>query len=330
MKNTDDIVNLVAGFVEPGRKEELFSEMEQNPESEKIYNKMKAAWAFWASTQSMPEYKIENSYKKLQARLNPRNTSFRLKANLILKYAAVLLLFLCTVPLTFYLKKQFTPGTALKYTSVVAKYKQVSEVILPDSSVVWLNSGSTLTYNNNYSLDNRDLIIKGEAYFDITKNKKIPLTVSFKNLKVKVLGTKFNVNAYPDNKNVIVALETGSVELSHAKNKSFSYTLEPGEIAEYDTVQKEVRLKKTTVGDYTAWKDGVLVFKDKPMIEVLKVLERKFDVEFIVDNPAIYEPAFNATFKGENLTEVLDFIKYTCYIDYKLQKDDSNTIIKLY
>lgn len=330
MKNTDDIVNLVTGSIEPRRKEQLFSEIEQDPESEKIYNKVKVAWAFLASAKNMSEYKIENSYKKLQKRLNSRKTSFRLKTNLLLKYAAVLMLFLCTVPMALYLKNQFTHETDLKYTSVIAKYKQISEVILPDSSIVWLNSGSTLTYNSNYSLDNRDLILTGEAYFDITKNKKIPLTVSFNNLKVRVLGTKFNVSAYPNNQNLTVALESGSVELSHTKNKFFKYTLEPGEIAEYDKAKEVVRVKKTTINDYTAWKDGILLFKNTPMKEVFKKLERKFDIDIVVKNPAVYEPVFNATFKNEGLTEVLDYIKFSCHVDYKIQKDKDKLKVTLY
>ncbi len=331
MKNTEDIINLATGCIESGRKEELFSEIEKDLESEIIYNKAKAAWAFLASTNNMPQYKIENSYKKLQARLNSRSKTFRLKTNLLLKYAAVLLLFLCTLPLAFYLKNQFSNETDLKYTSVVAKYKQIAEVILPDSSVVLLNSGSTLTYNNNYSRDNRDLSLTGEAYFDIKKNKKIPLTVSINDFKVKVLGTKFNVSAYPDDQKITVALETGAVELQHEISKSFSYKLEPGEIAEYNTTIKDVRVKKTSIGDYTAWKNGLLVFKDTPMDEVIKVLERKFNADFIVEDTAIYEPAFNATFRDENLVEVLDYIKFTCHVNYTLSKDDSNrTIIKLH
>ncbi|WP_159522975.1 FecR family protein [Sunxiuqinia indica] len=331
MKNTEDIMNLAAGCIEPGREEELFSEIEKDPESEKIYNKAKAAWAFLASSKDMPEYKIENSYKKLQARLNTRSKTLRLKTNLLLKYAAVLLLFLCTLPLAFFLKNQFANETDLKYTSVVAKYKQIAEVILPDSSVVVLNSGSTLTYNNNYSRDNRDVSLIGEAYFDIKKNKKIPLTVSINDFKVKVLGTKFNVSAYPDDQKITVALETGAVELQHEISKSFSYKLEPGEIAEYNKAIKDVRVKKTSIGDYTAWKNGLLVFKDTPMDEVIKILERKFNADFIVEDSAIYDPAFNATFQDENLVEVLDYIKFTCHVNYTIGKDDRNrTIIKLY
>lgn len=332
-QNTEDIISLAAGRIEPKLKDEMFSAIEQDPESEKIYNKAKGAFALLASTNRMPEYQIEDSYKKLHARLNSRKTLFLPAGKSLLKYAAALILLLGVSSLFFYLKNQgnLAGYTELKYTTVVAKYKQISEVILPDSSVVWLNSGSTLTYNNNYSLDNRDLVIKGEAYFDIRKNKKIPLTVSFNNFKVKVLGTKFNVCAYPDNTELTVALEKGSVELVNTTNAAFNCKLKPGEIAECDVNTKEIKVKEATVRDYSAWKEGLLVFKDTPMDEVIKILERKFNTEFIVEDPAIYEPSFNATFKDENLAEVLDYIQYTCHISYKLTKDSTNkTIIKLY
>ncbi|MGV8096704.1 MAG: FecR family protein [Mangrovibacterium sp.] len=333
MKNTDDIIKLAAGCVEPGRKEELFSELEQDPESEKTYNKVKVASAFLASANKMPEYKIENSYKKLQAKINLHATPFRLKASLLLKYAAILILLLGILPFLFYLRNQYrlTGNTELKYTSVVAKYKEMSQVILPDSSIVWLNSGTTLTYNNHYSFNNRDLSVKGEAYLDVRKNSEIPLIITCDELKVKVLGTKFNVSAYPEDHQITVALESGAIELLHTKNKSFNYKLRPGEIAHYNPELKKVTIEKTNVADYTVWKDGFLFFKDTPMSEVIKRLERKFNVDIVVKNPAVYEPAFNATFKDENLIEVLDYIRYSCHIGYKIQKNNTNRIkVELY
>lgn len=331
MENTNDIVKLITGDIEPRRKDELFSEIEHDSESEKIYNKVKAAWAFLASANKMPEYKIEDSYKRLQAKLKPHPSSFRLKVNLILRYAAILILFLGILPLVFFIKNQLIEETDLKYTSIVAKYKEMSQVILPDSSIVWLNSGTTLTYNSDYSFSNRDLSVKGEAYFDVRKNNKIPLTVSCDELKVKVLGTKFNVSAYPEDHNITVVLESGAVELLHAKNKSFNYKLKPGEMAQYDELSNNITIKETNVKDYTVWKDGLLFFRDTPMKEVIKTLERKFNADIVVENPTVYEPAFNATFKDENLVEVLDYIQYSCHIKYKIQKDSMKKVkIELY
>jgi ferric-dicitrate binding protein FerR (iron transport regulator) len=331
MKNTDDIVKFIAGCDDTKLKEKILSDIDRDNESEQVYNKVKVAWAFLASVNKMPEYKIEKSYKKFQTRINLRPTRFLFKVNNVLKYAAILVLFFGILSLVFYIENQSTNETELRYTSVVAKYKQISQVILPDSSIVWLNSGTTLRYDNNYSLNNRDLSIRGEAYLEVRKNRKIPLIVTCNELKVKVLGTKFNVSAYPDDDKVTVSLESGSVELLHTKNRSFDYKLRPGEMAQYDTVLKDIAIKKTNVNDYTVWKDGVLVFKDTPMEEVFKRIERKFDVNIVVENPTVYEPAFNATFKNENLVEVLDYIQYSCHVRYKISKDNTDKIkIKLY
>ncbi len=333
MKNTDDIIKLAAGCIEPERKGDLFSELEQNPESETLYNKAKTAQAFLASSAKMSEYKIENSYRKLQKKINLQTTVFRFQTGIFLKYAAILVLLSGILPLLYYLKKQnrLPVEQELKYTSVVARYKEMSQIILPDSSVVWLNSGTTLTYNNDYAVGNRDLSVKGEAYFDVRKNRKIPLTVTCDELKVKVLGTKFNISAYPEDHQITVALESGAVELLHTKNKSFSYKLNPGEMARYSIASKDMTVEKANVADFTVWKDGLLVFKDTPMAEVIKRLERKFNVEMIVGNSSVYEPAFNATFKDENLAEVLDYIRFSCHIQYKILKDNTNKIkVELY
>lgn len=333
LKNTDDIIKLAAGCIESERKAELFSELGQDPELETIYNKAKTAHAFLASSSKMSEYKIENSYKKLQSKMKLNAAPFRKKGSLLLKYAAILILLSGIAPLLFYLKNQnkLPAEPELKYTSVVARYKETSQVILPDSSVVWLNSGTTLTYNNGYAVGNRDLSVCGEAFFDVRRNNKIPLTVTCDELKVKVLGTKFNISAYPGDHQIMVALEAGAVELLHTKNQSFSYQLSPGEIARYHIASKDMTVEKANVTDFTAWKDGLLVFKDTPMKEVIKRLERKFDVNMIVSNPLVFEPAFNATFKDENLDEVLDYIRFSCHIQYKILKDNTNKIkVELY
>lgn len=331
MENKEDIIKLITENLEPDRKEEIFSEIGHDPEYEEVYNKVKVAQAFLASTNKMPEYKIENSYKKLQKRMRPEFAPSRFKAALLLKYAAILILILGAVPATFYIKNQFARKAVLKYTSIITENGETSQIVLPDSSVVWLNACTSLTYNNNYSFNNRELLVKGEAYLNVRKNREIPLIINCDELKIKVLGTSFNVKAYPEEHKITVALESGSVELLHAKNESFSYKLKPGEIAQYDTELKNVTIKRTAILNYTGWKEQLLVFKDAPMAEVIRVLERKFDVEITVRDQAVYEPAFNATFRNEDLTEILNYIRYSCHIAYKIQKDKTNkTSIELY
>lgn len=331
MENSDDIINFIAGNIDTESKERILSEIDKDSEKENVYKKVKVASAFLASTGKMQDYKIENSYKKLQARIHLFPNHLHSNINRFLKYAAILIVFLSIVPFLYLYQKEFSTEGAkiLKYTSVVANYRQISKVILPDSSVIWLNSGTILTYNNNYSVTNRDLTINGEAYLNVRKNRKYPLIVSCKGLKVKVLGTKFNVAAYPEDDKVTIALESGLVELTDVKGESI-YKLKPGESAQYDTQSKNIVMKKPNVKDFSAWKDGLLVFRDSPMKEVLKKLERKFNVDIVAEDPRVFEPLFNAKFKDENLMEILDYIHYSCHFQYEILNNTGIVTIRLY
>ena len=121
--------------------------------------------------------------------------------------------------LAFYLGKQnfFGSDYGIKYTSVIADNGQISKVILPDNSVVWLNSGTTLTYDNNYSFNNRNLYLNGQVSLVVKKNEILPLIVAGGNLRVKVLGTRFDVNAYPDDNMIKVIL---NIRIKHESVKS--------------------------------------------------------------------------------------------------------------
>jgi ferric-dicitrate binding protein FerR (iron transport regulator) len=221
--------------------------------------------------------------------------------------------------------------SGIKYTSVVAGRGQISKVILPDSSVVWLNSGTTLTYDNGYSYKNRDLNLSGQAFLEVKKNKKLPLSVASGDLRIKVLGTRFDVCAYPDENSIRVFLESGKVELLNAADHSFNYKLSPGEVAKYNTQSGKIKIKEAAKGDYFTWKDGTLKFVDVPMDEVIKQLERKFDVEVTVKSPNVYKTVFNANFTTESLKEILDYIQFSCPISYQLivQKETAKSKVIL-
>lgn len=318
MKNLEDILKLITGNVDAECKQDIYSTVRGDTDAEDIFKKAKITWALMSSTRKMPDYKVEESYRVLHARISLRQNSF--KFNQYLKYAAVLILAVGISTLTFYLGKQKSdisePG--LKYTSVVADRGQISKVILPDSSIIWLNSGTTLTYDNHYSYNNRNLNLSGQAFLEVRKNRDLPLIVASGNLRVKVLGTRFDMNAYPDDDMIKVILESGKVELLNSTNNSFNYKLNPGEMAEYESQSGRMEIKTVESKKYSNWKEGDLVFVDTPMAEVLKSLERKFDIEIEVGNSKVYKSVFNANFKNESLKEILDYIQFSCPVTYRL------------
>jgi ferric-dicitrate binding protein FerR (iron transport regulator) len=329
MKKGDDIFNLITGSLEKEGREEIFSDIRNEPADLDLFKKAKTAWAFLASSRKAPDYKVEQSYKRLQNRIYSSEKTFRLTA--LYRYAAVAFLFLSMAATMFYLGRSGSfNGNKLQYTSVVADYGQISKVVLPDSSIIWLNSGTTLTYNNKFAVTNRDLSLKGQAFLNVTKNKRIPLTVSSGDLKVNVLGTRFDMRAYPEDNQISVVLESGSVELVNAASKSFSYKLKPGEMAKYRTDTKAIEINEINPSNYTTWKDGELVFVNDPMENVIRRLERKFNIEIVVKNPRVYQSIFNANFKNESLTEILDYIEFSCPITYQFateQEAEKQTVI---
>jgi ferric-dicitrate binding protein FerR (iron transport regulator) len=204
------------------------------------------------------------------------------------------------------------------YTTVSTNAGQNSKIVLPDSSVIWLNSGTTLSYNTDFSLNNREIRLQGQAFFQIARNEKVPLFVAINGFKIKVLGTKFDVSAYPEDPKIDVVLESGSVELLHEQDQSFDHILKPGEKAEFDLKTKNVSISPVNVYKYTSWKDGVLIFENAPMDEVLEKLERWYNIRIEVKDQKIYGLVFNATIINENVDEIFDLIRYTCSVNYQI------------
>ncbi|HZL11865.1 MAG TPA: FecR domain-containing protein [Prolixibacteraceae bacterium] len=331
MKNLDDILNLITGDMNPDDKREAFSRIKGNNVAETLFIKAKLTWALMSSTRKVPDSKVEEAYQLLHKRIFTQRNSLNLYS--FFRYAAILILLVGVPVLTFYIGKQnsVSSNSSLKYTTVVAENGQISKIILPDSSIVWLNSGTTLTYDNNYSFKNRNLDLKGQAFLEVRKNKNLPLIVASGNLRVKVLGTRFDVNAYPADDHFKVTLESGHVELLNSSDKSFKYKLNPGEMADYELASGKLEITPVKSQNYVSWKNGELNFVDTPMAEVIKRLERKFNVEIEVVHANVYNSVFNANFKNENLKEILEYIKFSCPITYQLiqEKDSIQTKVIL-
>lgn len=320
MENLDEIINLVAGNVSSSKRKEVFSIIKQESEASELYKKVKVTSALMSSARKMSDYRIEKSFRQVNRRLISQK-NLRMNTQSILKYAAGIVLIAGLSAIMFHLGRQDSgnypviPGL----TSVIADKGQISKVILPDSTVVWLNSGTSLQYDNLFAQNNRNLSLTGQAYFDVKKNNWLPLIVSSGNLKVRVTGTRFDVCAYPDENGISVILESGQVELSRIGDTSFRYNLNPGEMAMYHSRKNKIDIRKIQPAEYPSWKQGELVFSDTPMEEVIKQLKRKFDVRITVKDTAVYHSIFNATFKNESLNEILDYIQFSSPITYCIE-----------
>lgn len=193
-------------------------------------------------------------------------------------------------------------------TTVITENGQISKVELPDSSQVWLNSGSTLSYNNHFSIENRDLVLTGEAYFDVSKNESLPFVVDCGGLKVKALGTRFNVNAYDVRKSAQVVLEDGVVELIDNKTHNAFYRMKPGDFVEINLKSNSYKSETVNTMRFTSWKEGIINIYNLSMNEVIKQLEQRYNQQFELTSE-VKDLYYTFTIKNETLEDILKLME---------------------
>ena len=159
------------------------------------------------------------------------------------------------------------------------------ELILPDGTHVWINSDSELSFPTQFDDTKREVTLSGEAYFSVTKNAAKPFIVKTNgNIEVKVLGTEFNILAYPDADVVETTLCEGSVNVSDKKQ---NVTLTPSHQAIYEKQSKNLTTREVDVRLYTTWKDGLFVFENKPLEDIMTTLSRWYNINVFYSNPAV-------------------------------------------
>lgn len=260
---------------------------------------------------------LARSWEKMRTRIHTGQRKQRYLRRL--KYTAISiaasLLLLLGVGYSYQFVRQY--NTLQYYSALNGK----SRIILPDSSVVWLNTGSTLQYASSF-IHKRQLILEGEASFEVTKDKRHPFVVSSGNLKVKVYGTKFNVYSYPNDNNAKIALRSGSVSVR--VNEGEEAFLKPGEIAMVNKKEQTLKIKPSDVELETFWAKESVFFKSKSLGYICKYLERWYNVKIDVD-PKIAESQFYTfTVKDDSLETILRTLSKINPIKYSF--DDNNRV----
>jgi len=245
-----------------------------------------------------------------------RRLSFARQAAAVLLVSTVL-----SVTINYFLDHRPDTTKNIVYQEIKAAFGTQARLTLADGTDVWLNSGSTLRFPLSFGhMKNRRVDLTGEGYFEVTKNAAQPFIVHTPRFQVRVLGTSFNVNAYEDEKHVEVALVEGKVELlQQVKGKVVPVmTLQPSEVADYDTENNRIALKtERDIDRYTAWRDGKIVFFDDPVEKLVSRLENWYNVDIEVADSSLMAYHFTATFSQESLDQVLKYLSISTPINYK-------------
>lgn len=185
----------------------------------------------------------------------------------------------------------------------VAKGERL-QMMFQDGTRVYINSDTRLKYPKKFALSSREVYLEGEVYFVVSKNPHRPFIVNLNGPAVHVLGTSFDVQAYPENKDITVWLDEGHVNLTLASNKK--YPLQPGEKLVYNRESDRCIISRSTDTHLSSlWKKNVIAFKDAPLAEVIKVLNRWYNVNFKIENQDAWNVYFTLTSENTLLEKVL-------------------------
>lgn len=220
--------------------------------------------------------------------------------------------------------KKHIESAEVVWQSVKTVAGMQTDFILPDGSHVWLNSGSILEYPLAFAHDIRQVRLTGEAFFDIKKDPSHPFIVNAGKLNVEVKGTRFDVCNYAHEPNCELTLESGSVRLFEGdfKDNKTVAIMKPGERALLDKNLEKLTVSNVDVQKHTSWKEGLLIFRDDKMDDVVMKLNRKFNVNIILQDPEIKEYIYTATFEDESLTQILGLLKISAPVNYKAYKSE--------
>ncbi|AHW61495.1 FecR family protein [Draconibacterium orientale] len=202
--------------------------------------------------------------------------------------------------------------------AVTAPAGQMTNIELPDGTLVMLNSGTSLQYNSEFSSGKREVYLEGEAFFDVQKDVEHPFTVKSDYLGVRVYGTSFNIQAYPEDREFTATLIEGSIGLLDKNGYELS-KLEPGEKAFFNDSTASIEIRKVDTEMYTSWKDGLVTFRNEKMDYIAKQIERWYNVEIIIQKEGLCdERYFGTILKNKPIDQILDVLKLTTSLEYEI------------
>lgn len=210
------------------------------------------------------------------------------------------------------------------YYTVQVPSGQRANITLPDGTIVWLNARSEIRYASFLKDSRREVELNGEAYFEVTHNKKQPFVVRTDKYDVEVLGTHFNVEAYSDTDFFSTALIEGSVKVSSRESSSDEILLTPDQ--KVTRINGKLAISAIDNYDMYRWREGLICFKDMDFAELMKLLEKYYEIEIRIENPHLSGHIFSGKFRtNDGVDNALQILQKD--ITYTYNKNNEGSII---
>lgn len=297
-------------------------------DSEQLLNMIKKIDLYF----DLKKYPVDSAWMKVKSRLHKQKTANdpivrKLGSNPLYRLAAAI--FVAVALLMTGYEVFYQPKASAALLKVASANQVLNTFVLPDGTLVSLNNNTKISYPNEFVGKTREITIEGEAFFEVKPDKNKPFIIHAGNAQIKVLGTSFNVSAYPAQKQVEVIVQTGKVQVMNktaGKMLTNELILTPGDKG--TLVFASNALQKTTNQNpnFMAWKTHNLIFKATPLHEVIENLEKVYKVDIRLADPKLNELLLTAQFNNYPLDFILKVIENTFRIE--VSKGNGQYVLK--
>jgi len=354
--NAPESINesLIIRFLQKKATEEeinwIMQWIEKDPANLKYFHELQDLWNIIELDDTLTEDVLEDRWKELSSKISSigiitqKDNAFQTGFKKLIRIAAIFIIGILSGVLVLKLY-DYSRDKEIVYNEVKTPLGARSTLTLPDGTKIWLNAGSSVRYPSQFSNNKRVVSLEGEAYFDVTHDKKRRFIVETPGIEIRVHGTEFNVKAYPDDNVIETTLVEGSISIIQTtpdkKKKSEEIILKPNQRfviykkkeIEEDTVSTEkpkrniqpirrpnVLAKGINPLQYTSWKDGDLIIRSETMESLATKLERRYDVNIYFEDDMIKTYTYSGTISSETLEQVMAAIKIASPIDYQIDE----------
>lgn len=331
MKNIDkniDIDELIAGYCANELSTEetgyLRDWLNASPDNKKYFQQQRQIWFSAVTTNSAVPFDKNKAFQLFLTRkastLQKRIFTERRLSFIVQRIAAAAAILLIFAGSGYWLGTGRIKGLIAENVIIEAPLGSRSKMYLPDGTLVWLNAGSTLSYSQNFGVEERTVNLKGEGYFEVAHLEKKPFYVISKDLKIRVLGTKFNLRNYLEEEEARVTLLEGSVKVNYKSASQPESYLKPNEQIIYDRKTMVAKTIPTNASNALEWTNGYLFFDEEKLPDIARELERSYNVKIRIADESLKTFRFygNFTRTEQTIQEVLEVLASTEKLRYEM------------
>lgn len=317
------IIRYLDGSATLIEKKELMQWLQSSDKNQCNFMELRDLW-FSCDAALSNDKEVDMALNRLRKRIHQTNYNQTSNKHITFGWQQIAAVFLVLISLGYAIYTRYTvshlPAEISIQNQLITAIGSKGRFVLPDSSVIWLNSGSKLTYPESFEKDCRKVILEGEAYFQVTENKTKPFIVKAGEVNINVLGTSFNISNYPASSTIETVLLSGSID-AEMNTTGKKIRLTPDQLLTYQKATKETAVGITSPKYHIDWIKDRLVFDYDRLSDIIISLEGWYAVE--IDCPKTFadEQRLSFTIRGENLEEILHSMSFIIPMKYTIENN---------